>query len=649
MKQLGFKAARFMSRISKHMLWVFVGITVFVAVAALFQGTPAGRFIGNIFSPLGMSRFLNGEEGCWLTVLFYLIGLFLFTGLFISLITNYMRDTGDRYKNGTLKRYHWKGHVLFLGYDELMLGTLRQACEGCKRVVVAMPGGVDATRNILDKYFDSEMMKRLEVVQCHQTDLAELRTKACIDKAVRIYIIGMTDEPTHDAQNLKSLALIADHLKENAEVPRIMVYLRNQSTFSLLQRQGFNAENLWKMIDKEASGREQTLLDRYCEYFNFHCDKALRLLTAGGLHPGWPSDRRNLHTQPGSQVHLVVIGMTPMGTALVREAIKLAHPSGKGTRFRVTMVDPNAYEQMHYFVGRTKELFKRCHYTFTDFDRPDRNSVHVPEGDFLDVEFEFICCDVAHPRLNEAMLRWACDPKRLLTLALCTNSSPQNMAVAMYLPWEMLGGDNAVPVWIYQDGDDSMKQLLAPTTYPHLHPFSLSDHAVEDISMSPTYAHAREIAKRYNSLYGDKAGMEWDDTPASDRWSSIYNVLSMSIKMKAVGGDDILLDNEDVKLSIDIIEHNRWVVEKLSAGFVPTDEQQHQHVAEELNALKQRYPNWGTDRTSREQLEKERKVFKELKTRNIHDDIRAHADLDDYTRRKDRLLLNNYLACMEKR
>lgn len=647
-----FKAARVLSRISKHMGWPFVIIIIVVFVVALFfHNNCIGKFFSAVISPVKMSNYLSDGDGDLTTVLAYLIGLFVFSGFFISLVTNYLRDAGERYKNGTLTKYPWKNHALFLGYDELMLGTLKEACVIYDRVVLALPGDVDTTRKKLGKYLDSRTMKeRLEIVQCHQTDIEELIDRARIDCAARIYIIGMADEPTHDAHNLKSLAFIANKLKDNDKVPRIMVYLRNQSTFSLLQRQGFNAENLWNMIAEKATAKEQAILDRYCEYFNFHCDKALRLLTAGDLRPSWPSEEKNLHTHPDSQAHLVVLGMTPMGTALVREAIRLAHPSGNGTRFLITMVDPNAYREMHYFVGRTKELFKRCRYRFTDYDKDSTPILHEPERDFLDVEFEFIQCDVAHPRLTENLTLWACDPKQLLTIAVCTQNSSQNMAVAMYLPWKLLSGENAVPVWIYQDVDDSMKLLLDPVIYPQLHPFSLLDHAVEDIATSATYGHAREVAISYNRHYGDTPEREWDNTPSSDRWSSIYNVLSMGIKLQTAGlRGDVILDNDKKKLPIDIVEHNRWVVEKLSAGIVPTDEQQHQSVDKELQALKLRYPDWETNRTSREQLEKERKIFKELKSRNIHDDIRPFNDLDEYTRRKDRLLLDNYLDCMKQK
>ena len=65
--------------------------------------------------------------------------------------------------------------------------------------------------------------------------------------------------------------------------------------------------------------------------------------------------------------------------------MKLRNITGDG--FRITMVDNNAQEQMHYFIGRTKELFERCHYSFTNYSNPALNIVHTPKPDFHRPDF----------------------------------------------------------------------------------------------------------------------------------------------------------------------------------------------------------------------------------------------------------------------
>lgn len=658
-----FRLARSMSRISTKIYWLVLVIIVFIGLAAIVKGA-FGEIVSNMVSPLGMSRYLQGESTSsgWLIVAAYILGLFFFTGIFISLITNYLREAGKRYTFGTLKRYHWNKHVLFLGFDEQMTGTLREACKHNTQIVVTVPHDVPNTRDLLLSLIGRTLMKKVELVQCNPTDLSDLVSRAGIVTASKIFVIGTPDDPVHSTNNLKTMVIIADRLKgmPDNRVPHIMVYLRNQSIFAMLRRQGFNAENLWKMLDKKASVSEQAFLDKHCEYFNFHYNMALHMLSsANGIRPCWPSDNKNLSTNPDSQVHLVVIGMTNVGRPLVREAIKLAHPSGANTRFLVTMVDSDAYEQMHYFTGRTRELFKRCRYSFIDYDQPSRNFEHLPDTDLVDVEFEFIQCNVAHLMLIESLTRWANDPSQMLTLVVCTDESTKNMAMATYLPAELLSGDNAFPIFIFQNGDSSMKMMLDSNIYGDLHPFSLSSHTVEDTATSEAYSTAREIATFYNKNYGEDDAVKWEETPSPSRWSSIYNVLSMEIKMQAIGikslSDNIALDDEQQKQRIDIIEHNRWMVEKLYDGFIPTDKEQHEAVSQELEKLKQQFPNWKTDSKARKELDSSRTIFNNLKNGTtvkgvrIHDDLRPFDELDEYTRLKDRILLDNFISTINKK
>lgn len=659
-----FRLAKSMSRISSKIYWLLLSIIIVIALAASLKGT-LGEIVSNMISPVGMSLYLqdSGSSGSgWLIVVAYILGLFFFSGIFISLITNYLRETGKRYNFGTLKHYHWKNHILFLGYDELMIGTLKKAYKEYNQIVVAIPDDIPQTRDLLLKHLGREIMKKVEVLQCNPTDLSDLTSRACILTAKRIFVIGSPDDPVRGAQNLKSMVIMADRLKNGSDnkVPHIMVYLRNQATFTLIRRQGFNAVTLWRMIDKEASQMEQTFLDKHCEFFNFHYDLALHMLSAAnGIRPCWPSDSRNIHTLPNAQVHLVVMGITDMGRPLVREAIKLAHPSGEGTRFRITMVDSNARTEMYKFIGRTKELFQRCRYSFTDYDNPARNFEHIPEPDILDIEFEFIQCDLAHPMLTDSLSRWAHDQNQLLTLVICSDDSPKNMAVATYLPGELLNGDSAFPIWIFQNGDDSMKHMLDPKIYGNLHPFSMSNHYVEDTATSEKYSSARAIASFYNKNYGDNSSLKWEEIPSPNRWSSIYSVLSMEIKMQAIGikslSGNIVIDDEKLLQRIDIIEHYRWMIERLCDGYIPTDNEQHKAVAEELKQLKQQYPKWDTDSSAGKKLDESRTLFNNLKNGNavrgmrIHDDLRPFSELDEYTKYKDRAILLDYLTSMNNK
>lgn len=650
-------------QISKHSVLVFVIILLLLIfiIGGIFRGTLFGKFVGNMFSAGGplkdfFDKPLTWHEGIR-AIFAYLIGTIIISGFIIAVLTNNLRSMGERYQNGDFKRYNWKDHVLFLGYDDLMFGTLKDACNNslCD-IIIAVPNNVKRMRAKLKTVLTGSELERVELIQCNRCDADNLEKKARIHKAKKIFIIGQPDEPTHDALNMKSLAEVANRCAKENAFPHVMVYLKNQSSFSLIQKQGLDAQKLSALvnggvIDNSDFGK---FIEDNCECFNFYTDRALRLFSdIKGMRPDWHSDTKNLSNKDygTSQVHLVVIGMTKMGVALIRAALLLAHPSGKGTRFLITMVDDKACEEMHYFMGRTKELFKHCRFSYCNYDNPSKDFQITPDPDkdFLDVEFEFVQCDAAHPTLIKNLTKWAINDKQLLTLAVCSDKSSKNLAVALYLPNNLLYGEYAIPTWIYQEGDDSMNQLLSEEQYPSLHTFSLADHVVTDISTSKVYEKARNVARFYENKYGT-FNKKWDEMSTDYKWSSIYCVLSMEIKLRAVGIKGVAADDENLKEQVDIIEHNRWVVEKLSNGFVPTTSEQHTSVKKELDELKKVHSDWGkSESVCNNDIEKNRVLFKNLKDGKtvpnvkIHDDIRPFNELDPYTQKKDRFFLENYI------
>lgn len=434
-----------------------------------------------------------------------------------------------------------------------------------------------------------------------------------------------------------------------------------------IERKKFLTKEELVVLYKEYNCRQNFLISN-CEFFNFYSNTAFGLLTDDDkIKLDWHSEKKNLVECPNRQVHLVVMGMTEMGVAIVRAALRLAHPSGKNTRFKITMVDENAYEEMHYFIGRTKELFKYCKYEYHDYNDSSKYISHVPDDDFLDVEFDFVQCDVAHPLLIKKLQDWATDGKQLLSLVVCTKQSSKNMAVAMYLPRELREGDEAIPVWVYQESDDSMKHLLDDKHYKYIHPFSVGDHKVFTILRNETnsekYSYSIKLALAYEEAYmGGKeewtpeyADERWTKMSAMYRWSSIYNVFSMRIKLRAVGYDDIPVADipDEKKTVIDETEHNRWNVEKLSDGFMPTSAEQHDKVMNELNKLLELYPQWYVngiiDNDIKNKIEAERKEFAKYKKEFCHDNIRSNGDLEAYSKAKDRFLLNTYLKLIQKK
>ena len=153
-----------------------------------------GKFWVDIFSPVSLrsvaySEGFSDNLGIGSTIA-YAIGLIFIIGVLIPMVTNYLRSMGDRYLHGTLDKYSWNNHALFLGFDNLMVGTLKVACKKYEMVVIAVPDDVMAVRTMVEKHLPSDSLDRVEIVHCNLIMEDDLVKKACIKSACRIYIIG---------------------------------------------------------------------------------------------------------------------------------------------------------------------------------------------------------------------------------------------------------------------------------------------------------------------------------------------------------------------------------------------------------------------------------------------------------------------------
>ena len=620
-----------MSKISSRFIWLLLCVVVIsiVLIPVVGEVVPCMRFVSkfwvDIFSPVSL-RQISYKGSCEdnlgiASAVAYAIGFVLITIIMIPIVTNYMRTMGDRYLDGNLKKYSWKGHVLFLGFDSMMLCALKDACKQKGQVVVAVPTGVRQVRNRLREMLSVENFERVEVVQSNKCDVSDLKKKACVSQAYEIFIIGQPDDPMHDANNLKSLDLICD-MVDSPENFRCHIHIRNIVTFSLMQRQGLGVKD---------SLRNKAMA------FNFYENIAGNLLSdfeSGKklMTLDYQNERQNLANCPGTTAHLLILGMTRMGLALAREALMVAHYPNH--RVKITLVDDHARQEMFYFMGRYKELFKCCQHSYDELDTLDIEK-HVPlrvsDNPLLDVEFEFIQGSIAHPKLMNLIEAWAKDSTQILTMAVCTDDSPKNMATALYLPRTLLEGEKPIHVWVYQHDDDSMQVFSDHPMFKHLHVFSPGEYGSLNTPGNTIRELVESVDFAYRQSYNKEARkVSWTEMSHYDRWSNVHNVRSIIAKLRGLGYemtwsnggveslscftantskkcDDFPTKEEILQLSV--TEQFRWVTDTLTRGFRPTTKEEHDKVVKLGNDFK-----------------------KELKNRHFaHDDIRPFDELDKET------------------
>lgn len=560
----------------KVILWMLL-IFFFMVFAASFIPWKFDywKAVGSLFSPVPMyqtSRFHI------LKFILYLLGTIVFSGFVIAIITNYFRTTGERYANGT-DSYNFKNHILFLGFDPLMIGTLRNELDNAGQksdFVVAVPEHVVSVRNELHRYLNSEQAKRVIVLKCSRVNDDDLVQVARVKNARKIFIIGQPDEETHDALNLKCLGLIAAiYPQQDTGMPvPCYYYLRNQSTFYMIHRMDYKTENLENDIRQAGLEYNQEHVKKFImasDSFNFYESIARHVLFGDKNMSG---DALRLNAATGDP-HIIIYGMNPMGAALMRDVLMTQHFPER--RLHVTMIDENACEEMHYLIGRHRPFFEKCHYTFNDTTDNKPVYDHPAELDFLDVDVDFIQSDVANPRLTDYIRDCAASEKETLAIAICTQDSPQNMALALYMPRIVF--ENKVPIWVYQTGDNSMNAFVEnddkENLYSSIRVFSTLDYGIADRRTSHQWMLAKAVSDDYAERHmngKNREDYQWEFSKPRGRWSSLYGAISKTSTLRYIGKDrtPILLTTNEIE-QLSIAEHNRWNTEKLLNGWEPAE------------------------------------------------------------------------------
>ena len=133
---------------------------------------------------------------------------------------------------------------------------------------------------------------------------------------------------------------------------------------------------------------------------------------------------------------------------------------------------------------------------------------------------------------------------------------------------------------------------------------------VYDSCYNDNYANDDKTDNVYSPLSIDMqvAEMSWNKLSSAKKWSNIYNAMTISSKMRALGysSDNWKsyngMSSKEIALVAEI-EHNRWNVEELLLGFYPVTDEQEKEIEQDIS----------------------RKKF--YKDKFFHYDIRAYKDL----------------------
>lgn len=301
-------------------------------------------------------------------------------------------------------------------------------------------------------------------------------------------------------------------------------------------------------------------------------------------------------------VHLVIVGMTRMGTALATQAALMAHYPNfvtKGIRTKITLIDENADKEKNFYIDRYDRLFALSNWSYKEMVRSESGKDelktvfnHTPVefehlgGDFLDVEWEFIQGSVAQLELQKYIED--CASKTLkMTIAICKDEPSRCLAAALNLEWRIY--EKAMQVLVYNRYDDALiEQLKNEGKYGISSPFKNKLKAFGMASKcfrKDILEDSDNLAKEFHKVYNK--GQDVEIEKLTDYWSNVYVSNSLWTKLRCVEIEKEEIKAEDKEILAEV-ENNRWNVEKLIMSYRHLEKEE-QDKARKDSEKKQRY------------------------------------------------------------
>lgn len=570
--------------------------------------------------------YTGGQSG-WMLVactITYVFGLVVCTGMLIGVITNYIGDRVNNYRNG-LQQYVKSGHCIIMGYDDMVPSIIKEIFSKMPEADVVLLTAMDA-KMVTEKLRRSvarNEMDRVFVTYGHRT-VKDYYKDIHLEAAEKIYVVGNRTRPEHDAINVECVDSICEYLKNTRsehKPQRITCVFEDLDTyasfktteiFSEIREMGidfipYNFYAGWaRQVFVKRSYKEKNKPDKEFSYQSVYGD---------GIKP---DDKQ--------YVHLVFVGTTNFSVAFAMEAAHLLHfpnfETDSSLKTRITFIEKNADEELRIFATRNRHFFEVQPYYYrkmtskrTREERKEDLLDPVMEHDFLDVEFEFIKGDVYSAEVQRLIKRWANEhkEKQYLSIFLAMANQRDNFTMGMNMPDEVY--DNAVPVFIRQDRADDFvtnlrsaddkemkyyrmegdepKEIERKGRYAHIYPFGMDDMAYfsDEIAFYQAklinYLYCNSDNNRFpdtlvlNALSDEtiwnEADEAWGELKVSERWSNLYAAYSIRCKldslraMRGLDKDDHSRDQSPLSTTeieeIAKVEHNRWNVEKLLMGY----------------------------------------------------------------------------------
>lgn len=476
-------------------------------------------FIGSLALPQELQR-----GGIPPTVMLA-IKVFIVNGISIATIVSLFNRRITHYQEGQI-RYsrliYWllqNKYAVVIGANEVAASVIKNLLKQCehkadyksfncycdrklKYILLQTNRKAEEVRKMLASHLTDHELDRVIIYTANRDSKKELQ-KLYVEYAHEIHILGEQTvvggaEAFHDTINMKCLNLVAQILRnyKNAHPSQYQkkhcrVMFEYQTTHSVFQFSDVS-DDVRETLDFEPFNRYESWARKVLVGNAVDTIKYVPLESYKGI-----TYDSNKH------VHLIVVGMSNMGTALGVQALFQAHYPNyvrdSQLKTRVTFIDTKADKEMAFFKGRYATLFELARHRYIDANACKEEDLNSDYGwvdpmqqsncqwkhlsnrgqNFLDVEIEFVKGELESDGVRKYLTQVSKIQTSKLTIAICLTNASQAIAASLYMPMEVYENQQLQQILVYQREASTIIENISKETkensirYKKLRPFGM--------------------------------------------------------------------------------------------------------------------------------------------------------------------------------
>ena len=580
----------------KQLVWLF---GMMVIMYTLLIGL---SYIHTLYTPGE-----KGSHGRWYDVLFVLIdpgsssnamsspfvvlcavlGLIVFSGMLISVISNMLKRRVESYLKGETN-YHFSDHVVVLGFNKGQPSLINKLHDDYPNsyIVVMCNRDIEEVRDFLFANLGDDLEKDIILmngIRNAKDDLCRLRLN---NNVKTVYLLGEENEPAHDAINMECLEKISKLVKKGRV--NCHVQFNSQTMLSALQKVDFE-----KAIKDKLKVQPFNLDEIWAQ-------KALATIPDNAYKP---LDGEGITVSSDKHVHLIIVGTSSLGWSMAVNAAHILHfpnfvPGKLVTYSTITFIDTDASVFGKRFRMRYHNLFDMARWREVDALQSldpdaywidplaDEDSTspykHLGPVNFMDIQWEFIEGDISDTTVMKYLETAVGDAHSITTLALCMSDSGLNNGICLSLSDKIRKGANEILVQQSESGM-TINTLKRAYGFDNIRAFGMMNECYAENLNTDKFGKLINACYCGCSLDGseedeEKCDENWMSASPLDKNSSNYCANMLFYKLRSLGLDtskpltQIEVEEATSEKNHDIIqttEHNRWITERLLLGMRP--------------------------------------------------------------------------------